>query len=81
MADVDDNGEAPSRHSHAPPSWGFVAAMTTDKVIMQQLLEEGEDYVNPEHVESARRLLRRVMYGAHRGGRGCVLSSGRKAGG
>ena len=63
MDDEDDerDKEKPKDKPHVVPSWTFVAAMATDKVMLKKLLEDDEDYIDPVHVQASRRLISKLM--------------------
>jgi hypothetical protein len=46
-------------------SWGYVAAMATDKAMLRELMEQDENFINPLYIHLAQRLLHGLLYVSH----------------
>ncbi len=46
-------------------SWGYVAAMATDKAMLRELMEQDENFINPLYIHLAQRLLHGLLYVLH----------------
>ena len=43
-------------------SWGYVAAIVTDKTKMRELVEEDPNFVNPLYIHLSQKLLHSLLY-------------------
>jgi hypothetical protein len=49
------------RHLWARFSWGYVAAMVTDKTMLRELMEEDPNFVNPLYIHLSQKLLHGLL--------------------